>query len=54
MELDVNQVGKTTFDDIITELRLKYLQILKSIYWNAFESEVMTPETWVILNESVD
>ena len=43
-----------TLDDIIIELRLKYLQILKSIYWNAFESDVMSPQTFIALNEAVD
>ena len=38
----------------MTGLRLKYLQILKSIYWNAFESDVMKPNTFISLNEAAD
>jgi hypothetical protein len=38
MDTDINQVGKTTFEEIMVEIRLKYLLILKSIYWNHFDS----------------
>tara|TARA_B110000285_G_scaffold223008_1_gene277921 strand:- start:115 stop:558 length:444 start_codon:yes stop_codon:yes gene_type:complete len=39
MDTDKNQVGKTTFEEIMVEIRLKYLLILKSIYWNHFDSD---------------
>lgn len=39
MDTDINQVGKTTFEEIMVEIRLKYLLILKSIYWNHFDSD---------------
>jgi hypothetical protein len=51
---DITQTGKVTIDEIIVQLRLKYLQILKSIYWNAYESDAMQSSTFIALNEAVD
>lgn len=54
MDTDINQVGKTTFEEIMVEIRLKYLLILKSIYWNHFDSAQMASDTFIALNEAVD
>lgn len=54
MDSFTDQVGKVTIEDIMVELRLKYLVILKSIYWKAFQSDDMASDTFIALNEAVD
>ena len=47
-------MGKTSFYELIKELRFKYLTILKSIYWNSFEEGSMHKRTIILLMDSVD
>ena len=42
------------YDDLITDLRVKYIEILKSQYMHAFEAGQMDPDTVATLIESAD
>jgi hypothetical protein len=46
--------GRVGIDELITELRHKYLTILKSLYWEFFEEGQCSPEAVVVLMESAD
>ena len=46
--------AKTTIMELTTELRHKYLTILKSCYWEFFEEGQCMPESVLVLMESVD
>lgn len=46
--------GKVTETELLTELRHKYLTILKSMYWEFFEEGQCGPEAVVVLMESAD
>ena len=46
--------AKTTIKELTTELRHKYLTILKSCYWEFFEEGQCMPESVLVLMESVD
>lgn len=46
--------GKVTIEELITELRHKYLTILKSQYWEFFEEGQCMPDSVVVLIESAD
>ena len=48
------QSGKTTTKELMIELRIKYLTILKSIYWNKFEKGQMNGDAVLVLLESAD
>ena len=50
----VEQFGKTNTSELMTELRHKYLTILKSNYWENFEEGQCSPESVLILIDSVD
>ena len=50
----VEQFGKTNTSELMTELRHKYLTILKSNYWGEFEKGQCSPESVLILIDSVD
>ena len=39
---------------MIIELRIKYLNILKSVYWNKFEKGAMSGDAVIVLQESAD
>lgn len=45
---------KVELNDLITELRHKYITILKSIYWEHFEDGQMQPGSVTTLIESAD
>jgi hypothetical protein len=47
-------MGRVSIEELITELRHKYLTILKSLYWEFFEEGQCSPEAVVILIESAD
>lgn len=46
--------GKTNLEELIAELRHKYLTILKQNYWEFFEEGQCTPESVILLVESAD
>jgi len=46
--------GRVSIEELITELRHKYLTILKSLYWEFFEEGQCSPEAVVLLIESAD
>ena len=46
--------GRVSVEELITELRHKYLTILKSLYWEFFEEGQCSPEAVVVLIESAD
>mgnify|MGYP000863187650 CR=1 FL=1 len=46
--------GRTSIEEVIVELRQKYLTILKSIYWEFYEEGQCMPETVCALIESAD
>jgi hypothetical protein len=46
--------GKVTETELLTELRHKYLTILKSMYWEFFEEGQCGNEAVVVLMESAD
>lgn len=48
------QIGRTNIDELIVELRHKYLTILKSNYWEFFEEGQCMAESVIILIESAD
>jgi hypothetical protein len=50
----VKQVGKVNIADLLSELRHKYLTILKSHYWEFLEDGQCTPAAYLLLNESAD
>lgn len=50
----VKQVGKVSITDLLSELRHKYLTILKSHYWEFLEDGQCTPASYLLLNESAD
>lgn len=50
----VKQVGKVNITDLLSELRHKYLTILKSHYWEFLEDGQCTPAAYLLLNESAD
>ena len=50
----MKQVGKGHINELLTELRHKYLTILKSHYWEALEEGQCTPASFILLNESAD
>lgn len=50
----VKQVGKANIQDLLSELRRKYLTILKSHYWEYLEDGQCTPASYLLLNESAD
>ena len=50
----VKQIGKADINELISELRRKYLKILKSLYWEFLEEGQCTPESFLVLNESAD
>lgn len=47
-------MGKVNINELISELRRKYLKILKSHYWEFLEEGQCTPESFLVLNESAD
>jgi hypothetical protein len=46
--------GKCSYDELMIELRIKYLTILKSIYWSKFEKGQMSGDAVIVLLESAD
>ena len=46
--------GRTSIEELIVELRQKYLGILKSIYWEFYEEGQCMPDTVIALIESAD
>lgn len=50
----VKQVGKVNIQELLAELRRKYLTILKSHYWEFLEDGQCTPASYLLLNESAD
>lgn len=46
--------GTVQYDDLIFELRHKFVTILKSLYWEFFEEGQCVPNTVSILRESAD
>ena len=50
----VKQVGRVNIQDLLSELRRKYLTILKSHYWEFLEDGQCTPASYLLLNESAD
>ena len=48
------EVKTISIDDLVTELRHKYLTIIKSLYWEFFEEGQCGPEAVVVLMESAD
>uniref|UniRef100_A0A7S3CTS7 Cyclic nucleotide-binding domain-containing protein n=1 Tax=Strombidium rassoulzadegani TaxID=1082188 RepID=A0A7S3CTS7_9SPIT len=46
--------GKVNIDELITEMRHKYLTILKSCYWEFFEEGQCASESVIVLMESAD
>lgn len=50
----IKQVGRVNIQDLLSELRRKYLTILKSHYWEFLEDGQCTPASYLLLNESAD
>ena len=50
----VHRRGRVTKKELETELRHKYLTILKSLYWEYFEEGQCSPEAVVVLMEAAD
>mmetsp|Transcript_29366 Transcript_29366/g.44330 ORF Transcript_29366/g.44330 Transcript_29366/m.44330 type:complete len:150 (+) Transcript_29366:2222-2671(+) len=48
------KAGRVNVDEIIIELRHKFLTILKSQYWEFFEEGQCSPESVIVLIESAD
>lgn len=54
MRRKIKQIGKSDKDELETELRHKYLTILKSIYWEFYEEGQCMAESIIVLIESAD
>lgn len=52
--IPIYQQGRTNVQELMSELRHKYLTILKSIYWEFFEEGQCSPDSVIILIESAD
>ena len=52
--IPIYQQGRTNVQELMSELRHKYLTILKSIYWEFFEEGQCGPDSVIILIESAD
>lgn len=48
------RMGRVNIEELTTELRHKYLTILKSCYWEFFESGQCMQESVIVLMESAD
>ena len=46
--------GKASYRELMNELRIKYLTILKSLYWNKFEKGQMSGDSVIVLLESAE
>jgi hypothetical protein len=46
--------GRVTEEELLTELRHKYLTILKSLYWEFFEEGQCSADAVVVLIEAAD
>ena len=46
--------GEVKHQELIEELRIRYLTILKSIYWSKFEKGMMNSDAVIVLLESAD
>ena len=53
-EKETKKFGRVNISELVTELRHKYLTILKSQYWEFFEEGQCMPESVVVLMESAD
>ena len=49
-----SMIAEATYAELVTELRLKYLSICKSIYWSYWEEGQCMPESVVVLLGSAD
>lgn len=47
--ISISKTGKTTYKELIIEIRTKYLNILKSVYWNKFEKGMMSGDAVIVL-----
>lgn len=52
--IPIYQQGRTNVHELMSELRHKYLTILKSIYWEFFEEGQCSPDSVILLIESAD
>lgn len=53
-ESNLNQGGNVQIDELIIELRHKYITILKSLYWEHFEEGQCQASSVTVLIESAD
>ena len=51
---DKSTINQEQYDELLIELRHKYITIVKSLYWEFFEEGMCGPETIVILSSSCD
>lgn len=53
-QIPIYQQGRTNVQELMSELRHKYLTILKSNYWEFFEEGQCMPDSVIVLIESAD
>jgi hypothetical protein len=51
---DKSSIAQEQYDELLTELRHKYISIVKGLYWDFFEAGMCGSATIVILSSSCD